>query len=166
MTSRTRPARPADEFAAFYPTSLPRRLEWLSENLLIERPRFLRLMGLTPQEVEQNLDAPWEAVAERWQIRAIQVSELLGRLIAEFRSDWRPLAQHLHQLAEGTQRQPAPPVPPEFHAARLDVLPLHEREKVLLTLIAEGGPGDLTWLIKYLSLPLANGANSSSDAQD
>src|SRR5258708_677559 len=100
MASQTRVARLADEFEASYPDTLPRRLEWLSNSLRIDRPRFLRLMGLAPGEVEQNLDAPWEVLAERWEDRAWWIEELLCQLIARFGYDWKTLANRLHQLAE------------------------------------------------------------------
>jgi hypothetical protein len=67
MASQRRAAQLANEFEESYPDTLPRRLEWLAEHLRIDRSRFLRLLGLTPGEVEENLGASWEMIAERWQ---------------------------------------------------------------------------------------------------
>ncbi|HEV3256492.1 MAG TPA: hypothetical protein VG013_06420 [Gemmataceae bacterium] len=157
MASQTRAARLADEFVASYPESLPRRLGWLSENLRIDRPRFLRQIGLAPDEVEKNLDTPWEVIAKQWEDQAWWVEELLCQLIALFSYDWRTLANRLHQLAADANRpQPEYVSRPSGHVARLHTLPPADREKTLITLIAQGGPDALTWLIEYLTQP-ANG---------
>jgi hypothetical protein len=77
LTTERRAARLGEEFDEAYPDSLPRRLECLADHLRIDRARFLRLMGLAPDEVEANLDAPWEAIAEQWEDQAWWVQELL-----------------------------------------------------------------------------------------
>jgi hypothetical protein len=163
MASQTRAGRLADEFVASYPDNLPRRLEWLSNNLRIDRRRFLRLMGLPPDDVEENLDAPWEVIAKRWEDQARWVEELLCQLIALFGYDWRSLANRLHDLAGDAQRRGPECIPrPAGHVARLRTLPPADREMTLLTLIAEGGPDVLVWLIEYLTQPAAAGTSSPS----
>ncbi len=154
MVSPTRTARLADEFAASYPATLPERLEWLSENLRIYRPRFLRLMGLAADEAEMDLDTPWEVMASRWEDRAWWIEELLCQLIALFDYDWKALANRLHQLAANGESGRVSS--PAGHMARLPSLPPVERERTLLTRIAEGGPDVLTWLIEYLTQPAAD----------
>src|SRR5260221_14517586 len=99
MAAQTRTVRLADEFVAAYPSTLPERLEWPSNNLLIDRPRFLRLMGLSHEEVERELDTSWEELARRWEAGARWIEDLLRDLLAMYDFDWRTLGTRLHQLA-------------------------------------------------------------------
>src|SRR5262245_32521647 len=104
MAAERRAARLGEEFVGSYPDTLPGRLEWLADHLRIDRARFLRLMGLAPDEVEANLQAPWESIAEKWEDGARWVEELLCQLMALFGYDWRALANCLHQPAEAGAR--------------------------------------------------------------
>jgi hypothetical protein len=144
-------ARLADEFVKSYPKGLPDRLAWLADQLRIDRPRFLRLLELAPEEVAANLGSPWEAIAERWPDQALWVEELLRELIAMFGYDWRALADRLHQLADAGA-QPAGKLDRLRAASRVD------REELLLALISQGGPDVLLWLLEYLRQPRRNGA--------
>jgi hypothetical protein len=148
----------ADEFVASYPDTLPRRLEWLSNNLRIGRQRFLRLMGLAPDDIEEHLGVPWEAIAERWPDEARWVEELLRQLIAPFSYDWKALAERLRQLAEdAAHQQPQGLSRAAGYVGRLGAVPPAERQQILLTLIAQGGPDVLGWLLEYLTQPATDG---------
>lgn len=145
-------AQLADEFVESYPKTLPARIEWLADSLRIDRARLLRLMGLTPEEIEVNLERPWEVIAERYEYQTRWAVELLAAFLARFRYDWKVLADRLHQrAAAAANSQGDRAAPSAGHPAQLCNLPPADREKVLLTLIAEGGPDALTWLFEYLS---------------
>jgi hypothetical protein len=133
-------ARLADEFVESYPKALPARLGWLADNLRLGRPRLLRLLGLTPDEVEANLDTPWETIAARWPHQALWISQILVNLIASFGYNWRALAERFHQPAPRPDGQADWPVA----GTRCS------REEVLLALIHRGGRDILDWLIEYL----------------
>jgi hypothetical protein len=51
---------------------------------------------------------------------------------------------------------------PAGHVERLPTVPPDRREETLLTLISQGGPDVLAWLIEYLTQSAANGAVSQS----
>jgi hypothetical protein len=164
MAAERRAARLGEEFDESYPDTLPGRLEWLTDHLRIDRPRFLRLMGLAPDEVEANLHAPWEALAERWQDEAWWVEELLCQLIALFGYDWRALANRLHQPAEAGARPELERVSrPAGHIDRLRAVPPCGREETLLALISQGGPDALVWLVEYLTQSARDGARQRLD---
>ncbi len=129
----------ARDFVASYPESLPSRLAWLEEHLRIDRVRFLRLLGLSPEEIEDNLHASWETITERWEYWARWIEELLRQLVALFGYDWRALADLIRPPAE------------------IGVRPTR-REEILLARIAEGGPGVRRALIEYLMQTATNGA--------
>jgi hypothetical protein len=164
MAAERRAARLGEEFDASYPHTLPSRLEWLADHLRIDRPRFLRLMGLAPHEVEANLHAPWEVITERWQEQARWVGELLCQLIALFGYDWRVLADRLHQPADAVARTELERVSqPAGSIDRLRAVPACDREATLLALISQGGPDVLVWLIDYLTQSTRNGASRRPD---
>jgi hypothetical protein len=159
MAAERRAARLGEEFDESYPDILPGRLQWLADHLRIDRPRFLRLMGLTPDEVKANLHAPWEVIVEQWEDEAWWVEELLCQLIALFGYDWRALAHRLHQPAEAAVRPELQCVSrPDGHIDRLRTLPPCGQEETLLALISQGGPNVLGWLIQYLTQSQRNGA--------
>jgi hypothetical protein len=130
-----------DAFLRAYPRELPRRLAWLADQLRIDRPRLLRLMGLPPEEVERQHDRAWDALVTQWPDRALWVEQLLRQLVAAFHYDWEELACLLHQQKLRGKFQP------------LAHTPGPDRERVLLSRIAEGGPDVLEWLVEYLSQP-------------
>jgi hypothetical protein len=164
MTTERRAARLGEEFDEAYPDTLPRRLEWLADHLRIDRSRFLRLMGLAPDEVEANLDTPWEAIAEQWEDQAWWVEELLCQLIALFSYDWRALANRLHQPAEaGTRPELERVSRPAGQIDRLQASPPCGREETVLALISQGGPDALVWLIEYLTQSTTDGARHRLD---
>ena len=158
MAAERRAARLGEEFDQSYPDTLPGRLEWLADHLGIDRPRFLRLMGLAPDEVEANLHVPWEAIAEQREDEARWVEQLLCQLIALFGYDWRALANRLHQPAEADARPELDRVSrPAGQIGRLRAIPPCDREETLLALISQGGPDALVWLIEYLTQSTRNG---------
>jgi hypothetical protein len=71
------------------------------------------------------------------------VEQLLRQLIAAFHYDWEALACLLQQQKLRGKFQPLP------------CTPAGDRERVLLAMIAEGGPDGLEWLVEYLSQPAA-----------
>jgi hypothetical protein len=159
MAAERRAARLGEEFDESYPDTLPGRLEWLADHLRIDRPRFLRLMGFAPDEVEANLHTPWEAIAGQWEDEARWVEELLCQLITLFGYDWRALANRLHQPAEAEARPELERVSrPAGHSDRLPAVPPRDREETLLALISQGGPDVLVWLLEYLTQSTRNGA--------
>jgi hypothetical protein len=164
MASQRRAAQLADEFAASYPDTLPRRLAWLAEHLRIDRSRFLRLIGLAPEEVEANFAASWEAIAERWPEGAQWAEQLLSELIALFGYDWRALANRLHRPAEsGARPGPEGVWRPAGQVGLLPTLAPRVREETLLALLSQGGPDVHLWLIEYLMQPAANGQTPRQD---
>jgi hypothetical protein len=146
MTPQRRAAQLSEEFVASYPDALALRLEWLANHLRIDRARFLRLLGLAPAAVEENLDTPWATIAQRWPDQARWVEQLLSQLIGLFGYDWTSLADRLHHLAGS-----AGP------SQRLQTVSPQRREEILLALIGAGGPDVLDWLLEYLTLPATNG---------
>jgi hypothetical protein len=158
MAPQRRASRLGEEFIESYPDTLPLRLEWLADHLRIDRARFLRLMGLAAEGVEENFDTSWEKIAAKWKDQAWWVEELLCQLIAFFGYDWRALADRLHQPTEAD----APPRPERVsslngHSGRLWTVPPDRREETLLTLISQGGPDALLWLVEYLTQSAADG---------
>jgi len=164
MAAERRAARLGEEFDESYPETLPGRLEWLADHLRIDRSRFLGLMGLAPDEVEANLQSPWEEIAEQWGDEAWWVEELLCQLIALFGYDWRALADRLHQPAEADARPEIERVSrPAGHIPRLRAVPPCGREETLLALISQGGPDVLVWLLEYLTLSPRDRARQRPD---
>jgi hypothetical protein len=164
MDTERRAERLGEEFDESYPDTLPGRLEWIADHLRIDRPRLLRLMGLTPDEVEANLHAPWDVIAQQWEDEAWWVEELLCQLIALFGYDWRALANRLHQPADAGARSEFERVSrPAGHIDRLWAVRPCDREETLLARISQGGPDVLVWLVEYLTQPTRNGARQQRD---
>ncbi len=158
MASQRRAAQLAEAFDQSYPDGLAPRLAWLADHLRIDRARLLRLLGLAPDEVTENLHASWETIAERWGDQAGWVEELLSQLIAFFGYDWRALANRLHEPSEaGEQPEPERAFRPVGRIECLRTVPPEQREETLLARISEGGPDVLVSLLQFLRSPM-NGA--------
>jgi hypothetical protein len=160
MAPQRQAARLSEEFVESYPDTLPLRLEWLADHLRIDRARFLRLLGLAPDEVEENLTTPWETIAAQWEDQARWVAELLSQLIALFSYDWKALAGRLHQSTEAGARPERVSAPAGHTDRPRTVFPGGGREETLLTLISQGGPDALVWLVEYLKQSATDGAVS------
>ncbi|MBV9123867.1 MAG: hypothetical protein JO112_10960 [Planctomycetes bacterium] len=164
MPAERRAAQLGEEFHASYPDTLPGRLEWLANHLDIDRPRFLRLMGLTPDEVEANLQTPWKVIFAQWKDEARWIEELLCQLIAFFGYDWKALANRLHQPTVESARPELEGVSRlSGHFTKLRTVPSCNREEMLLALIHQGGQDVLGWLLEYLTLSLRDGAKPKLD---
>ena len=125
-------ARLARQFARAYPTELSERLEWWSTQLGIERPRFLRLLGLSAQQAAQAKTRDLKEILKdpSWEANAWGLEGNLVRLIAFFSYDPRALVKYLQQ-----------PVVPSEQAEPLDVLVRH---------MHKGGGDGLIYLILSL----------------
>jgi len=135
------PSRDALEFVRAYPSALPSRLEWLADHLHIDRRRVLRLMGVEQPQIEHCLGESWaEVVAEREE-QATWVDQLLRQLVARFQYDPERIASVVRSQAYQGKVEPLLRTPED------------DRERVILSMIAEGGPDVMNWLLEYLSQP-------------
>src|SRR4051812_14707120 len=135
----------ADKFDKAYPGTLPERLRWWGQVLGVDCCRFLRLMGMSPQQAEQNKGRDWEEILQDrdWEERGWWLEGQLHRAVATFNYDWEALAEHLHQPRAGNgHAQPVRIPPPTGKAIPLHQGPNdHDGEFLLNLLAGGGGPG-------------------------
>jgi hypothetical protein len=142
----------AAEFEREYPEELPDRLRWFTERLGIQPYHLLRLMGLSRPEAEALAKGPldWDAVIARYSEESAWWAEgTVMNLLSYYHFDWHALRERLHQPPDRSMRI----YRPGGWAVSPDELPREERESILLTLIAEGGPRSSAAALAYLLHP-------------
>ncbi len=142
----------AEEFERQYPETLPRRLQWLTQNVGIRQYHLLRLMGVSRLDAEECEEGSvgWSSAVETFsEAQMSWAEERIYQALDFYHFDWKALEERLHQ-----------PLDREFSVARpggetlsLGEIPEEEREDILLNLIAQGGAQSITALIAFLSMP-------------
>ena len=91
----------ATEFERAYPETLSERLAWWCRILGINRFRFLRMMGLSSDEADNQKNKNWEAILKKkeWEENGWWIEGKLHDLLSLFDYDWKALAERLHQTA-------------------------------------------------------------------
>lgn len=138
----------AAEIERDWPESRGEALGWLCRELSIDPGRLLRLLGLSREQVQEQLKAgiDWEAIASEREPMVRWITERLRGLLFLARYDRKAVAERL--------RNP----PPEDLLVDLPLgeklavttLPVDVRELVLLPLLNQGGPKANRALVAYL----------------
>jgi hypothetical protein len=93
MPSHRKARQLATKFDKEYPPTLSARLAWWCRVLGIDRPRFLRMMGMSADEATRERDTSWSDLLKKkdWQENAWWVEGKLHDLLALFDYDWTSL---------------------------------------------------------------------------
>jgi hypothetical protein len=139
----------ADDFEKSYPDSLPDRLRWFHQELKVDRDRLLRLIGVPADKLEGHHDDLWDWAVDSYPDGAAWAEEMLLQTITFFDYNWRALQDCIRQ-----------PLGEQFRVhqqggevVQLKELATAEQDKVLLSLIGEGGEKAVHPLVVFLSLP-------------
>lgn len=138
----------AAEIERDLPESRGASLAWLCRELSIDPGRLLRLLGLSREQIAEQLKAgiDWEAIASEHERMARWVSERLGGLLFVARYDRKAVAERFRN----------PPAEdllvdlPLGEKLAVTTLPVDVRELVLLPLLNEGGPKANRALVAFL----------------
>jgi hypothetical protein len=109
MPTHARARQLAAEFENAYPDTLPERFAWWCRTLGIDRPRLLRMLGMSADEANSHKSSRWEAILDNkeWAENGWWVEGKLHELLALFDYDWRALAEWLHQTPQGDEEERA-----------------------------------------------------------
>jgi hypothetical protein len=153
----------AGDFENAYPETLGKRLEWWRHVLGIDKPRFLRMMGLSAEEASRQKDRSWGAILEtkEWQENGWWVEGKLHELLRLFDYDWQALSARLHQAGtpDGPDLARVTRTPGDI--AKLQYVPSGDGTDILLNQVVKGGPESFPALLAYLSGGPRPGARSS-----
>jgi len=143
----------ATEFENVYPTTLPERLAWWCHVLGIDRPRFLRMMGVSADEANGQKNKSWEAILKNkeWEENGWWVEGKLHELLALFDYDWKALAERLHQNVRASGEELTRVTRPQGDMAKTRSLPNDDGTEILLNELAKAGPQSFSALLAYLS---------------
>lgn len=153
MPSHEKAHELATEFEKAYPTTLAKRLEWWRQVLGINRPRLLRMMGMSADEARRQSDAGWDDVFKKkeWEENAWWVEGKLHDLLALFDYDWNALSNRLHHGANTSREEKTNEKRMKGDITKLQYIPSNDGTETLLNQLAKGGPGSFSALITYLS---------------
>jgi hypothetical protein len=143
----------AKEFENVYPAALSDRLQWWCHVLGINRPRFLRMMGLSADEANGQKNESWEAILKRkeWEENGWWVEGKLHELLALFDYDWKALANRLHQTVQANGEELTRVTRPKGDIVKLPYGPSGDGSEVLLNQLTKAGPQSFAALMAYLS---------------
>jgi hypothetical protein len=143
----------ATKFDREYPETLPDRLAWWCRILGIDRPRFLRMMGLSAAQARKEQNTGWDELLKRKHLEenAWWVEGKLSELLAMFDYDWNALSDRLHHGADAEQEEQSRVQRPDGDIVKLQYGPSNNGADTLLNQIASGGPESFSALISYLA---------------
>jgi hypothetical protein len=143
----------ATEFENVYPEALPKRLAWWCRVLGVDRSRFLRMMGMSPDEAIRQANSSWEAILKKKECEedGWWVEGKLHDLVALFDYDWKALAKRLHQTAEAHGQELNGATRKKRDIEKQAHVSSGKHAEVLLDQLAKGGPQSFSALIAYLS---------------
>jgi hypothetical protein len=143
----------AKEIENVYPESLAERLGWWCHVLGVNRPRFLRMLGMSTDEANSQKNKTWAEIVKtkRWRENGWWVEGKLHELLALFDYDWKALAGRLHQRANGQKEELTRVTRPQGDIAKLQCTANGDGTDILLNQLAKGGPQSFSALIAYLS---------------
>jgi hypothetical protein len=103
MLTHRQISKMADQYAKAYPRTLPRRLEWWNQVVGINRVLFLQLLGMSPEQAEENKDRAWREILQdpEWENRGIGLEYRLGDLLTIYHYDFKGFADILQQPPDG-----------------------------------------------------------------
>lgn len=144
----------ATKFDEGYPETLPDRLTWWCRVLRIDRPRFLRMMGMSAEEARKEEKASWSDLLKKkeWQENAWWVEGKLHGLLALFDYDWKSLSELLHPGADARKEEPSRIKGQNGDFVKPRYMPSDDGAETLLNQLAGGDPESFSALISYLSL--------------
>ena len=143
----------ATKFDRAYPKPLSNRLAWWCHVLGINRPRFLRMMGMSADEATREKDTSWSDLLKKkkWEENAWWVEGKLHDLLALFDYDWTSLSDRLHHGADARREEPSHVTPRRGDIVKLQYVPSNDGTETLLNQLAKGGPESFPALISYLA---------------
>lgn len=152
MPSHEKARELALEFEKAYPEALAERLEWWCHVLGIDRPRLLRMMGMSAAEVRRQRDASWEDLFKKkeWEENAWWVEGKLHDLLALFDYDWKALSERLHHGTDTSREEQTKVQRKKGDITKLQYIPSNDGTETLLNQLAKGGPDSFSALITYL----------------
>jgi hypothetical protein len=155
MPTYTRARQLATAFENVYPQTLPERLAWWCHVLGINRPRFLRMLGMSADEANDQQNKSWEAILTKreWEENGWWVEGKLHELLALFDYVWQALAERLHQPVQANGEALPRVTRPPGDVAQRPYLPGGAGAEILLNQLAERGPQSFSALLAYLSGP-------------
>jgi hypothetical protein len=138
-------------FSDQYPEHIGDRLAWFARELGIGEGRLLSLLGLIPSAAPSlpSGGVDWEAVVRKHEDQAWWAEGILYDTLALFDYDARALCQFLSGSAARDGSISGPGGVP----IALSELSPAERDRLLLTLVAVGGPVGRQALLAYLAQP-------------
>jgi hypothetical protein len=152
MPSHEKAYELATEFENAYPQTLAERLEWWRHALGIDRPRLLRMIGMSAAEARRQQGASWDDLFKKkeWEESAWWVEGKLHELLALFDYDWKALSDRLHHGADSSREEQTKVNRKKGDIPKLRYNPSNDGTETLLNQLAKGGPDSFSALIKYL----------------
>jgi hypothetical protein len=149
----------ARKIDAVYPEELSARLQWWSDVLGLDRPRLLRMIGLSARQAAERKDQDLKDILQSadWEANAQLVEGGLLRLLSLFHYDWQALAERIHGMSVATEGEKPTRVPGRKGEGKRDrSIPNGVDADLLISRIADGGPQLLSALLAYLVASQAN----------
>src|SRR5258708_12481 len=91
----------ARKIDAVYPEELSARLQWWADVLGLDRPRLLRMIGLSRRQAAERKDQDLKDILQNadWEANALLVEGGLVTLLSLFHDDGQALAEGIHEMA-------------------------------------------------------------------
>ena len=143
----------ATKFDKEYPETLPNRLAWWCRVLGIDRPRFLRMIGMSADEANKEQDTSWSDLLKKKELEenAWWVEGKLHDLLALFDYDWESLSERLHHETDARREERSRVKRQRGGIVELQYIPSNDGAETLLNQLAQGGPESFSALISYLA---------------
>jgi hypothetical protein len=151
-----------DRFEEDYPAQLPSRLQWLEDQLQIDRQRILLLMGVPRARAATVGARTWREIVKEYEAQADRVEHLLTHYLGYFDYDAgkaRTFAQDFSRKVAAGQHQLADDIPALATASTP-----REQEEALLTAARQEGASLLPALANLFGTP-ADATDNGKGAQ-